>query len=134
VPPLGAVGRREPRPLAAGDLQRDGGLLGAPGIKDAPRLLVAERAHAPAAALASATALAKTSAVTAACASVRMSGGENRIAFLPHSSTRSPRRKQSCATASASSCDSSSTPIMSPTPRTSVTLGTPANLSRSIFC
>ena len=45
-------------------------------------------------------ALAKTRAVARACASVMIRGGEMRIAFLPHSSTSSPRWKHRLATAS----------------------------------
>ena len=68
-------------------------------------------------------AAANTSTATSACASVMISGGENRIVFLPHSSSSSPRLKQSWATAPASSGVASSTPIMRPTPRMSVTIG-----------
>src|SRR5450755_2165253 len=95
VPPLPAVRGKKMRPLAADDLQRHRARLGAPGVKDAGGLSLGDgdrRGHAWEAALASAQASAKTSVTTSACASVRMSGGEKRIAFLPHSSTSRPRR------------------------------------------
>ncbi len=74
---------------------------------------------------ASRQAAAKTSAATTACASVMISGGENRMLFLPHSSRMRPRLKHSCATAPASSGVASSTPIIRPTPRISVTIVSP---------
>ena len=45
-------------------------------------------------------AAANRSAIARAWASLMISGGERRIAFLPHSSTSRPRWKQTCATAS----------------------------------
>src|SRR5262249_10123071 len=79
-----------------------------------------------------------------ACALVSTSGGEKRIAFLPAPSSSSPRRNAALSTASRSVvarslvCRSrtSSTPIISPRPRTSPTSGWPSDsdLSPAIKC
>src|SRR5262249_46731642 len=124
IPPARAVGGDEAGAGPVDDLQRLRARLRAPGVEDARGLAVAEGvAHARA--LASLQTAANSPAIVRACASVMISGGEKRIVLLPHSSTSRPRRKQRSAIACAISGVASSTPIIRPTPRTSVTAGSP---------